>query len=66
MVLPVPLVYGRRSIHGTRRRWRRSVLGPDLHVAMAGNRHQDVAVFIEKGTPCLGNKAVGRGFYEPA
>src|SRR6266852_3598681 len=66
MVLPVPLVYGRRSIHGTRRLRRCSVLGPDLHMAMAGNRHQDVAVFIEKGTPCLGNKAVGRGFYEPA
>src|SRR5713226_4719175 len=66
MILPVPLVYGWRSIHGTRRLWRSSVSGPDLQVAMAGNRHQDIAVFIEKRTPCLGNKAVGRGFYEPA
>jgi hypothetical protein len=41
-------------------------LGPDLQVAMAGNRHQDVAVFIEKGAPSFGNQAVGRGFYEPA
>src|ERR1700730_3622930 len=46
MVLPVPLVCGRRSIQGTLRLWRRGGSGPDLQMAMAGNRHQDVAVFI--------------------
>src|SRR5437870_13443619 len=63
MVLPVPLVYGRRSIHGTLRLRGRGVSGPDLHMTMAGNRHQNVAVFIEKRTPSLGNRAVGRGLY---
>src|SRR5258708_6568638 len=66
MILPIPLIYRRRGIHGARRLSRSSVSGRDLQVAMAGYRHQDVAVFIEKGTPCLGNQAVGRGFYEPA
>src|SRR5712691_6466292 len=45
MVPPVPLIYRRRSIHGTLGLWRSGVAGADLQVAMAGNRHQDVAVF---------------------
>src|SRR5712664_2628809 len=37
MIPPVPLIYRRRSIHGTLRLWRSGVSGPDLQVAMAGN-----------------------------